>query len=65
MPALGIIGSGRIGAAVARLAVAADIDVVIANSSGPHTLGSLVEKLGPRATAGTVELDADEVLPLS
>jgi len=45
--------------------VAADIDVVIANSSGPHTLGSLVEKLGPRATAGTVELDADEVLPLS
>ena len=55
MPALGIIGSGRIGAAVARLAVAADIDVVIANSRGPHTLGSLVEKLGPRATAGTVE----------
>jgi predicted dinucleotide-binding enzyme len=55
MPTLGIIGSGNIGAAVARLAVAADIDVVIANSRGPQSLTGLVEELGPRATAGTVE----------
>jgi predicted dinucleotide-binding enzyme len=55
MPTLGIIGSGNIGSAVARLAVAADIDVVIANSRGPQSLAALVEELGPRATAGTVE----------
>ncbi|MEU7838271.1 MULTISPECIES: NADPH-dependent F420 reductase [unclassified Nonomuraea] len=55
MSTLGIIGSGKIGSAVARLAVAADIDVVIANSRGPQSLAALVEELGPRATAGTVE----------
>ncbi|MEU7742878.1 NADPH-dependent F420 reductase [Nonomuraea sp. NPDC049158] len=55
MTALGIIGSGNIGSAVARLAVAADIDVVIANSRGPQSLAALVEELGSRATAGTVE----------
>ena len=38
MPTLGIIGSGNIGSAVARLAVAADLNVVIANSRGPQTL---------------------------
>ena len=55
MPTLGIIGSGNIGAAVARLAMAADIEVVIANSRGPQSLTGLVDELGPRATAGTVE----------
>lgn len=55
MPTLGIIGSGNIGSAIARLAVAADIDVVIANSRGPQSLADLIEELGPRATAGTVE----------
>ncbi|MGW7052663.1 NADPH-dependent F420 reductase [Streptomyces sp. NPDC054887] len=55
MPTLGIIGSGNIGTAVARLALAADIDVLIANSRGPQSLADLVEELGPRATAGTVE----------
>ncbi len=59
MPTLGIIGSGNIGTAVARLAVAADIDVVIANSRGPESLKDLVEELGPRAGAGTVEQAAD------
>ncbi|WP_328484037.1 NADPH-dependent F420 reductase [Streptomyces sp. NBC_00377] len=55
MRTLGIIGSGNIGAAVARLAVAADIAVVIANSRGPQSLTELVDELGPRATAGTIE----------
>ncbi|WP_433509205.1 NADPH-dependent F420 reductase [Nonomuraea sp. CA-143628] len=55
MSTLGIIGSGQIGSAVARLAVAADIDVVIANSRGPQSLAALVEELGSRATAGTVK----------
>jgi len=64
---LGIIGSGYIGAAVARLAVAAGIDVVIANSRGPATLTELVEELGPQATAGTVEeaAQAGELVLLS
>jgi 8-hydroxy-5-deazaflavin:NADPH oxidoreductase len=55
MPPLGIIGSGSIGSAVARLAVAAGMNVVIANSRGPETLDDLVAELGPLASAGTVE----------
>ncbi|MBF4994383.1 NAD(P)-binding domain-containing protein [Arthrobacter gandavensis] len=55
MATLGIIGSGNIGSAVARLAVTADLDVVIANSRGPETLQDLVAELGPRARAGTLE----------
>ncbi|GAA3287637.1 NADPH-dependent F420 reductase [Arthrobacter citreus] len=54
MPTLGIIGSGNIGSAVARLAVAAGMNVVIANSRGPESLADLVAELGPLATAGTV-----------
>ncbi|MDN3481254.1 NAD(P)-binding domain-containing protein [Arthrobacter sp. APC 3897] len=55
MATLGIIGSGNIGSAVARLAVAAGMNVVIANSRGPETLAELVAELGPQAQAGTVE----------
>ncbi|MFH8346947.1 NADPH-dependent F420 reductase [Streptomyces sp. NPDC018045] len=55
MPTLGIIGSGHIGTAVARLAVAAGIPVVLANSRGPHSLTGLVAELGPWAAAGTAE----------
>ncbi|GHD01473.1 NADP oxidoreductase [Streptomyces violarus] len=50
---LGIIGSGRIGGAVARLAVDAGIDVVLSNSGGPQTLRDLTDRLGPRARAAT------------
>lgn len=67
MSTLGIIGSGNIGAAIARLAVAAGTDVVIANSRGPQSLDSLVAELGPLATAGTSDeaAQAGEVVVLS
>lgn len=48
---IGLIGSGRIGGTVARLAVAAGYDVVLSNSRGPETLQDLVDDLGPHARA--------------
>jgi predicted dinucleotide-binding enzyme len=54
MTTLGLIGAGRIGSQVARLAVANGYDVVISNSRGPETLADLVKELGPRARAATV-----------
>jgi predicted dinucleotide-binding enzyme len=51
---LGVIGTGEIGGAVARLAVAAGMDVVVSNSRGPETLAGLVAELGEGARAGTV-----------
>jgi len=53
MTTLGLIGAGRIGSQVARLAVAHGYDVVISNSRGPETLADLVRELGPRARAAT------------
>jgi predicted dinucleotide-binding enzyme len=53
MATLGLIGAGHIGSQVARLAVKNGYDVVISNSRGPETLGSLVAELGPHARAGT------------
>ena len=53
MTTLGLIGSGRIGSTIARLAVAAGHDVVLSNSRGPETLADLVDELGPRARAAT------------
>lgn len=50
---VGFIGSGMIGSAVARLAVAAGLDVVVSNSRGPETLADLVAELGERARAAT------------
>ena len=55
MTTLGIIGSGNIGGTVARLAVAADYDVVLSNSRGPETLKELADELGPHASAATAE----------
>ena len=54
MNRIGIIGSGDIGSAIARLAVAADYEVLIANSRGPESLADLLEELGPQAQAGEV-----------
>ncbi|QES00547.1 oxidoreductase [Streptomyces venezuelae ATCC 10712] len=50
---VGLIGSGMIGTSVARLAVAAGLDVVLSNSRGPETLTGLVAELGDRARAAT------------
>ena len=58
MKRIGIIGSGAIGAAIARLAIAADYEVLIANSRGPESLTVLIDELGPRAQAGDVRAAA-------
>ncbi|MCH1865775.1 NADPH-dependent F420 reductase [Nocardioides sp. CFH 31398] len=54
---IGFIGSGRIGTAVARRALAAGYEVVLSNSRGPETLTGLVSELtsehGEGARAGT------------
>jgi 8-hydroxy-5-deazaflavin:NADPH oxidoreductase len=53
MTAVGLIGSGRIGGTVAKLAVAAGHPVILSNSRGPDTLQDLASQLGPLARAGT------------
>ena len=52
---VGIIGAGRIGQAMARIASRAGRQVVISNSHGPQSLASLVQDLGDGVSAGTVE----------
>jgi predicted dinucleotide-binding enzyme len=46
---VGVIGSGHIGATVARKLVAAGHDVQMANSRGPETLDALAREIGARA----------------
>lgn len=53
MTTIGLIGSGHIGTAIARQAVAHGYDVVLSNSRGPETLAELVVELGERARAAT------------
>lgn len=52
---IGIIGSGLVGKAVARLAIAAGYKVVISNSRGADALKDLIEELGPMARAGSTD----------
>jgi predicted dinucleotide-binding enzyme len=52
---VGIIGAGRVGQAMARIARRAGRAVVIANSRGPQSLASLVAELGDGVSAGTVQ----------
>lgn len=54
LPVIGIIGSGRLGTAVARLSLNAGYDVLITNSRGPESLRLLVDVLLPGARAMTV-----------
>jgi predicted dinucleotide-binding enzyme len=49
---IGLIGAGRIGSQLARLAVAHGYDVVLSNSREPVTLDSLVAELGGHARGG-------------
>jgi predicted dinucleotide-binding enzyme len=51
---VGIIGAGHIGQALARTALRAGREVVIANSRAPETLAPVVAALGTGVSAGTV-----------
>ena len=51
---VGIIGTGRLGQAMARTALRAGRRVVIANSRGPGSLASVVSALGDGVSAVTV-----------
>ena len=55
MTTIGLIGSGHIGTAIARQAIAQGHDVVLSNSRGPETLSDLVAELGEHARAATAE----------
>jgi predicted dinucleotide-binding enzyme len=50
-----IIGSGKIGTALARIFARKNIEVAIANSRGPETLASLTEELGPSVFPQSVQ----------
>jgi 8-hydroxy-5-deazaflavin:NADPH oxidoreductase len=52
---IGIIGAGRLGQALARVARRADRPVVIANSRGPESLTSVVDAFGAGIKAGTTQ----------
>lgn len=52
---IGIIGSGNIGSAFARVLARNGIEATIANSRGPDSLAELVRELGPTIKAGTRE----------
>ncbi len=52
---IGIIGSGAIGAAIARTLARAGIEATISNSRGPDSLKELVRELGPSIRAATRE----------
>ncbi len=53
--AIGIIGAGRLGQALARTARRAGRPVVIANRRGPESLKPVVDAIGAGITAGTTE----------
>jgi predicted dinucleotide-binding enzyme len=53
MTDIGIIGAGRLGQAMARVALRAGRSVVIANSRSPESLTSVVSRLGNGVEAGT------------
>ena len=50
---IGIIGSGALGASIARALAAKGIAATISNRRGPASLASLVADLGPSIRAGT------------
>jgi predicted dinucleotide-binding enzyme len=50
-----IIGSGKIGTALARTFARKNIEVAIANSRGPETLASLTKELGPSVVPKSIQ----------
>ncbi|MCG5216784.1 NADPH-dependent F420 reductase [Streptosporangium sp. KLBMP 9127] len=57
---IGLVGSGHIGATLARLALNTGHTVILSNSRGLDTLANLVAGLGPGARAGTSAQAAGE-----
>jgi 8-hydroxy-5-deazaflavin:NADPH oxidoreductase len=51
MTTIGVIGAGHIGRSFSLAAIAKGHEIVIANNSGPETLGELLAELGPKARA--------------
>lgn len=52
---IGIVGTGRIGGAIAHHAARSGYEVTVSNGRGPDSLRALVDALGPNAIAGTTE----------
>jgi predicted dinucleotide-binding enzyme len=66
MTALGIIGAGNIGQALARMALRAGRDVVLSNSRGPESLTAVVATLGNGVSAATVpEAAANDLVAIA
>ena len=62
----GIVGTGRIGSALAKHLVRSQFDVALYNSSGPESLKGLLQELGARANAGTpAEIAAADIIILA